>query len=149
MQTFLLNVIMSLSLLVFYVTCNDISVIYVTTQLCRRNEEVVVPTVGLPTPKTFRRVFFNVPILHRHGTTLLYGYSEKPPHLVAFYDTLGIRIAFQIKLCTSYDQGGCCPISDDLSCSYCISIAREWTSLFLWGTCSVEKDNPPSLEIMM
>ena len=21
----------------------------------------------------------------------LYGYSEKPPHLVAFYDTLGIR----------------------------------------------------------
>ena len=32
--------------------------------------------------------FFNVPVLHRHGTTLLYGYSEKPPHVVAFYDTL-------------------------------------------------------------
>ena len=37
-----------LSLLVFYVTCNDISVIYVTAQMCRRIEEVV-PTVGLPT----------------------------------------------------------------------------------------------------
>ena len=39
----------SLSLLVFYVTCNDISVIYVTAQMCRRTEEVV-PTVGLQTP---------------------------------------------------------------------------------------------------
>ena len=28
---------------------NDISVIYVTAQICRRIEEVV-PTVGLPTP---------------------------------------------------------------------------------------------------
>ena len=35
--------------------------------------------------------FFNVPVLHRHGTTLLYGDSDTPPHLVAFYDTLGIR----------------------------------------------------------
>ena len=39
-----------LSLLVFNVTCNDISVIYVTAQMCRRIEEEVVPTVGLPTP---------------------------------------------------------------------------------------------------
>ena len=38
----------------FYVTCNDISVIYATAQICRRTEEVV-PTVGLLTPKTFRR----------------------------------------------------------------------------------------------
>ena len=35
-----------LNLLVFYVTCNDISVIYVTAQM----------SVGLPTPYTFRRV---------------------------------------------------------------------------------------------
>ena len=41
---------LSLSLLVFTVTCNDISVIYVATQMCRRTEEEVVPTVGLPTP---------------------------------------------------------------------------------------------------
>ena len=30
------------------------------------------------------------PSKHRHGA-ILYAYSEKPPHLVAFYDTLGIR----------------------------------------------------------
>ena len=30
--------------------------IYVTAQMCRRTEDEVVPTVGLPTPKTFRRV---------------------------------------------------------------------------------------------
>ena len=45
-----------LGLLVFYVTYNDISVIYVTAQMCRRTEEEVVPTVGLQTPWTFRRV---------------------------------------------------------------------------------------------
>ena len=42
--------VIELSLLVFYVTCNDISVIYVTAQMCRRFEEEAVPTVGLPTP---------------------------------------------------------------------------------------------------
>ena len=47
---------LNLSLLVFYVTWNDILVIYVTAQMCRRTEEEVVPTVGLPTPYTFRRV---------------------------------------------------------------------------------------------
>ena len=41
---------LSLSLLVFYVTCNDMSVIYVTAQMCRWIEEEVVPTVGIPTP---------------------------------------------------------------------------------------------------
>ena len=30
--------------------------LYVTAQMCRRTEEEVVPTVGLPTPWTFRRV---------------------------------------------------------------------------------------------
>ena len=34
-------------LLEFYVTCNDISVIYVTAQMCRQTEEEVVPTVRL------------------------------------------------------------------------------------------------------
>ena len=33
----------------FYVSCNSISVICVSAQMCRRTEEVV-PTVGLPTP---------------------------------------------------------------------------------------------------
>ena len=39
-----------MSVLEFYVTFNDISVIYVTAQMCRRTEEEVVSTVGLPTP---------------------------------------------------------------------------------------------------
>ena len=34
--------------------------------------------------------FFNVPYTDT-GPPFLYGYSDKPPHLVAFYDTLGIR----------------------------------------------------------
>ena len=43
------------SVLVFYVTCNDISVAYLTAQMCMRTEEVV-PTVELPTLYTFRSV---------------------------------------------------------------------------------------------
>ena len=35
--------------------------------------------------------FFIVSVLHRHGTTLFYGDSDTPPHLVAFYNTLRIR----------------------------------------------------------
>ena len=35
--------------------------------------------------------FFNVPVPHRHGTTFLYSDSHTPPHLVAFYKTLGIQ----------------------------------------------------------
>ena len=36
----------------FNVTCNEISVIFVTAQMCKRTEEEVVPTctVGLPAP---------------------------------------------------------------------------------------------------
>ena len=48
------SVVEFLILLVFYVTCNDISVIHVMAEMCRRTEKEVVPTVGLPT--TFRRV---------------------------------------------------------------------------------------------
>ena len=38
--------------------------------------------------------FFYVPVLHRHGPPFLYAYSEKPSHLLAFNDTLGIRRAY-------------------------------------------------------
>ena len=43
---------LSVCVLEFNVTCNEISVIYVTAQMCRRTEEEVVPTctVGLPAP---------------------------------------------------------------------------------------------------
>ena len=37
-----------LSLLVFYIKCNGISIVYVAALMCRRTDEVVhVPTVGL------------------------------------------------------------------------------------------------------
>ena len=94
---------MCVCVLEIYVTCNDISVIYVTAQMYRQTEEDVVRTVG-PQRNGHFVGFFNVPAKHRHGATpfirlfretggppFLYGYSEKPPHLVAFYDTLGIR----------------------------------------------------------
>ena len=41
------GILSELSVLEFYVSCNDISVIYVTTQMCRRTEEEVEPIVGL------------------------------------------------------------------------------------------------------
>ena len=43
---------LSVCVLEFNVTCNEISVIYVTAQMCRRTEEEVVPTctVGLSAP---------------------------------------------------------------------------------------------------
>ena len=83
---------LSLSLLVFYVTCDDISVIYMTAQMYRRTEEEVdvVPTVGLPRHRHFVG-FFNVPVLHRHGTNLFIRWFRHTAPLVAFYDTLGIR----------------------------------------------------------
>ena len=46
----ILCVLVCICVLAFYVTCNDISVIYVTAQMCRRTEEEVVPMFGLPTP---------------------------------------------------------------------------------------------------
>ena len=38
--------------------------------------------------------FFNVPILHRHGTNLFIRWFRHNAPLVAFYDTLGIRRTF-------------------------------------------------------
>ena len=76
----------------FNVTCDDISVILVTAHMYRRTEDKVevVPTVGTGRHRHFAG-FCNVPVLHRHGNNLLYGDSDTPPQLVAFYDTLGIR----------------------------------------------------------
>ena len=53
--------------------------------MCRRIEEVE-PTVGLPFVG-----FFNVPVQALTQDHPYNDYSEKPPHLVAFYDTLGIQ----------------------------------------------------------
>ena len=40
--------VVGVSVFEFYVTYNDISVIYVTAQVCMRTEEEVASTVGLP-----------------------------------------------------------------------------------------------------
>ena len=76
----------------FYVTCNDISVICVTAQMCRQTEEVV-PTVGLPTPDILQGSL-TCPSYTDTGLPFLYGDSDTTPLLVAFHDTLGIRRMF-------------------------------------------------------
>ena len=59
----------------FYVTCNNISVIYVTEQMCRQTEEVV-PMVGLP-----------IDILQ--GSLMCLSYTDTgPPFLYGNSDTL-------------------------------------------------------------
>ena len=55
----------------------------------RRRTEKVCPTVGFQHHGYFVG-FFNVPV-QAPTRGQIYGYSGKPPHLVAFYDTLGIR----------------------------------------------------------
>ena len=70
------------------VTINDISVIYVTAQLCAGGLKKVL---DLRLGSQRHRHFVGLLTVPVHGTTLLNGYSEKPPHLDAFYDTLGIR----------------------------------------------------------
>ena len=74
----------------FNVTYNDISVIYVTAHRC---------AVGLKKKLDLRSGsqrhshfvgFFNVPVQAPARGHPFYGYSEKPPHLVALNDTLGI-----------------------------------------------------------
>ena len=65
-----------LSLLVFYVTCKDISVICVKAQMCRRTEEFGLRS-GSKRHRHFAG-FFNLLVLHRHGTNLLYGDSDTP-----------------------------------------------------------------------
>ena len=58
----------ALSILVFYVICNNISVIYVTSQMCRRTEKEVVPTVGLPPAIDISQGSLTCPSYNRHGT---------------------------------------------------------------------------------
>ena len=74
----------------FNVTINDISVKYMTAHRCAAGLKKLDLRSGSQCHRHFAG-FFNVPVLHRHETTLFYGDSNTPPHLVASYDTLGIR----------------------------------------------------------
>ena len=77
----------------FNVTINDISVIYVTAHRCAG---VLKKKLDLRSSSQRHRHFigfFNVLVqAQTQGHSFFfYGYSEKLPHLVTFYDTLGIQ----------------------------------------------------------
>ena len=71
--------------------CNDISIIYVTAHRCAGGlKNKFDLRLGSQRHRYFVG-FFNVPVQPPTRGQPFYGYSEKPSHLVAFYDTLGIR----------------------------------------------------------
>ena len=82
---------------VFYVTCNNISVIYVTTQMCSGLKKKLYLRSGFQYHRHFVG-FFKCPSYTDTGSPFLYGYSEKPPHLVAFYDTLSRKHVRKIEM---------------------------------------------------
>ena len=69
------------------VTCNAISVIYMTAHRCAGEMKKKFDLRSGSQRHRHFVGFFNVPV--KAPTTFVYGYSEKTPHLVAFYDTLG------------------------------------------------------------
>ena len=82
-----------LSWLVFYVTFNDISVIYVTAtdmQAYWRRSCTYMYGRG-PNAIDISHCSLTCPSYTDKGPSFLYGDSDTPPHLVAFYDTLGRR----------------------------------------------------------
>ena len=56
--------------------------------MCRRTEEGIGRTVGLPRHRHFVG-FFNVPVLAPTRDQPFYTVIPTPPHLVAFYDHAG------------------------------------------------------------
>ena len=72
----------------FTVTINDISVIYVTAHRCADGLKKLDLRSGSQRHRHFVG-FFNVPVLAPTRDHLLYGDSDTPPHLVAFYDHAG------------------------------------------------------------
>ena len=61
----------------FYVTCNDKSVIYVTVQMCRRIEEEVV--IVPPNAIDISQGSLMCPSYTDMGPPFLYGDSDTPP----------------------------------------------------------------------
>ena len=73
----------------FNVTINDISVIYVTAHRCAGELKKKLDLRSGSQRHRHFVGFLNVSV--QAPTRGQYGYSEKQPNLVAFYDTLGIR----------------------------------------------------------
>ena len=75
--------------LLFNVTIYDISVIYVTAHRCAGGLKKLYLRSGSHRHRHFVG-FFNVSVqAPTRGHPFLHGCSEKPPHLVAFYDHAG------------------------------------------------------------
>ena len=76
----------------FNVTINNISVIYVTAHRCAGGLKNKLDIRSGSQPHRNFVGFFKLPVPSTDtGPPFSYGYSEKPPDLVTFYDTLGIR----------------------------------------------------------
>ena len=76
----------------FNVTSNDISVIYVTAHRCAGGLKKKLKLDLRSGSQRHRHFvgFFNVPVLApTRDHPFLYGDSDTPPHLVAFYDHAG------------------------------------------------------------
>ena len=97
--------------------------------------------------------FFNVPVLHRHGSTFLYRDSDTPPHLVAFYDTHEIRWTHS-RLNPGPSRGQIKYKENRLDIVYlkCVrkTRTRDWPQYLLnqaydiWRwSCQIKEANPP------
>ena len=76
--------------MVVNITCKDISVIHVTAHKCSGGLKKLDARSGFNCQRIVG--FFNVSVQSlTGGAPFLNDDSEKPPHLVAFYDTLRIR----------------------------------------------------------
>ena len=81
--------------------------------MCRRTEEEVGPTVGLPRHRHFVG-FFNVPVLAPTRDQPFYtGDSDTPPHLVAFYDNAGDTEVHILDLTPGPSRGPRCSTKPD------------------------------------
>ena len=69
-----------LRLFVFYVTCNDSSVIYVTEQMCRRTEEGRCTYGPVPNAIDISQGSLTCPSYTDTGPPFLYGDSDTPPN---------------------------------------------------------------------
>ena len=74
-------------------TIFQISVIFVTAHRCAGGLKKLDLRSGSQRHRHFIG-FFKVPVQAPTRGQPFYGYFEKPPHLVAFYDMLGIRMAY-------------------------------------------------------
>ena len=86
--------------LLFNVTINDISVIYVTAHRCagglKKTEEEVCTYRRVPNAIDISQGSLTCPSYTDTEQPFLYGDSDTPPHLIAFYDTLGIRRTYSL-----------------------------------------------------